>query len=145
MSEARDKLSAYAWGMDEDARLLTDQAISPKERLAAQVCIPAVLSFACSGDMCAPDTFGIIVRPLPAQLRLGEKRILNGTLGGARRRLAPIRGVPTKKGMQRKDDDILEIFETLESLPGKPKQMLTDFVAWWRAGGDQNVKPPGRL
>ncbi len=30
------------------------------------------------------------------QLRLGEKRILRGTMDGVRRRLAPIRGIPTK-------------------------------------------------
>ena len=31
-----------------------------------------------------------------AQLRLSEKRILRGTMEGVRRRLAPIRGIPTK-------------------------------------------------
>lgn len=33
---------------------------------------------------------------MQAQLRLGEKRILRGTMDGVRRRLAPIRGIPTK-------------------------------------------------
>ena len=33
---------------------------------------------------------------LAAQLRVAEKRILSGTMGGVRRRLAPIRGIPTK-------------------------------------------------
>lgn len=33
---------------------------------------------------------------LLAQLRLTEKRILRGTMDGVRRRLAPIRGIPTK-------------------------------------------------
>lgn len=33
---------------------------------------------------------------LAAQLRLAEKRILRGTMEGVRRRLAPIRGIPTK-------------------------------------------------
>ena len=32
------------------------------------------------------------------QLRLNEKRILRGTMDGVRRRLAPIRGIPTKVG-----------------------------------------------
>ena len=35
---------------------------------------------------------------LAALLRLGEKRILRATMGGVRRRLAPIRGIPTKAG-----------------------------------------------
>lgn len=35
------------------------------------------------------------------QLRLDEKRILRGTMDGVRRRLAPIRGIPTKVGAGR--------------------------------------------
>lgn len=39
----------------------------------------------------------LLPAPSPAlQLRLGEKRILRGTMDGVRRRLAPIRGIPTK-------------------------------------------------
>lgn len=41
---------------------------------------------------------------LAAQLRLSEKRILRGTMEGVRRRLAPIRGIPTKvRGLVRGD------------------------------------------
>ncbi|KAL4859859.1 Nucleolar GTP-binding protein 1 [Chlorella vulgaris] len=70
---------------------------------------------------------------LAAQLRLGEKRILSGTMGGVRRRLAPIRGIPTKSGgMQDPNADFAEIFETLESLPGAPKKLLDGIGRWLR-------------
>jgi hypothetical protein len=32
-------------------------------------------------------------------------------------RLAPIRGIPTKKGLQDPNQDLLEVFETLENIP----------------------------
>jgi hypothetical protein len=35
---------------------------------------------------------------LAARLRLGEKKILSGTMDAVRRKLAPIRGIPTKGG-----------------------------------------------
>lgn len=44
---------------------------------------------------CAPDIM-LCSPPSLSQLRLGEKRILRGTMDGVRRRLAPIRGIPTK-------------------------------------------------
>lgn len=53
---------------------------------------------------------------LAAKLRLSEKQILAATADAVRRRLAPIRGIPTKQGMQRQDADLLEIFDTLARL-----------------------------
>lgn len=50
---------------------------------------------------------------LAAKLRLAEKQILAATMDAVRRRLAPIRGIPTKQGMQRQDADLFEIFDTL--------------------------------
>ena len=35
---------------------------------------------------------------LAAKLRLSEKRIISGTMDAVRKRLAPIRGIPTKAG-----------------------------------------------
>ena len=37
---------------------------------------------------------------LAAKLRLSEKRIISGTMDAVRKRLAPIRGIPTKAGFQ---------------------------------------------
>jgi hypothetical protein len=34
-------------------------------------------------------------------------------------RLAPIRGIPTKKGMEDPNQDLLEIFQAVESIPSK--------------------------
>uniref|UniRef100_A0A7R9T8R0 Rubisco LSMT substrate-binding domain-containing protein n=1 Tax=Prasinoderma coloniale TaxID=156133 RepID=A0A7R9T8R0_9VIRI len=55
---------------------------------------------------------------LATLLRLGEKRVLQGTMTGVRTRLAPIRGVPTKGGgMQDPNADLAEMFESFEQLP----------------------------
>lgn len=58
----------------------------------------ASLLFVCSMSCMPQNRDGKL--PIPAapslQLRLGEKRILRGTMDGVRRRLAPIRGIPTK-------------------------------------------------
>ena len=35
-----------------------------------------------------------------SQLLMNEKKILSATIGSLRNRLAPIRGIPTKSGMQ---------------------------------------------
>lgn len=74
---------------------------------------------------------------LAAQLRLEEKRILRGTMDAVRRRLAPIRGIPTKGGqMQDPNADFVEIFETLESIPKAPKKLLDGFLSWARGDND---------
>uniref|UniRef100_A0A7S3UAG2 Rubisco LSMT substrate-binding domain-containing protein n=1 Tax=Picocystis salinarum TaxID=88271 RepID=A0A7S3UAG2_9CHLO len=64
-----------------------------------------------------------------ADLRINEKRVLRGTMDGIRRRLAPIRKVPTKKGMQDPNQDIIDMFNELEKLPGKPKEFLTSLLS----------------
>lgn len=49
------------------------------------------------------------------EMRLVEKRIINGFMDGVRRKLAPIRGIPTKGGgMQDPNADLVEIFDTIE-------------------------------
>ncbi len=75
-----------------------------------------------------------------AALRLAEKRILTETMAAVRRRLAPIRGVPTKSGrMESSNSDILEIFEQLENLNRAPRNIFNSMFGW---DEDGNIKPP---
>lgn len=77
---------------------------------------------------------------LAAKQRLAEKRILRSTMDTVRRRLAPIRGVPTKQGMQDPNDEIREIFEAIETLPQKPKELLDSFRSWARGDYDPEYR-----
>jgi hypothetical protein len=75
-----------------------------------------------------------------AALRLAEKRILTETMAAVRRRLAPIRGTPTKGGkMDLPNSDIIEIFEQLENLNKAPREMFNSMFGW---DDDGNIKPP---
>ncbi len=75
-----------------------------------------------------------------AQLRAAEKRILAETMAAVRRRLAPIRGTPTKGGkMDLPNSDITEIFEQLENITSAPRQMINGFLGWDDEG---KIKPP---
>ena len=65
-----------------------------------------------------------------AALRLSEKRILNEVMASVRRRLAPIRGIPTKSGMESANSDLLEIFDTLENLNKKPMEIVREMLGW---------------
>ena len=72
-----------------------------------------------------------------ARLRLAEKSVLQGTLDAVRRRLAPIRGVPTKDGsMTDANADLLEIFGALEALPSVPGKIVGGFMSWARGDND---------
>ncbi|GLC74385.1 hypothetical protein PLESTF_001507400 [Pleodorina starrii] len=82
---------------------------------------------------------------LAVRLRLGEKRIINATMEAVRRRLAPIRGIPTKAGqLADPNSDLKEIFDTIEALPSAPLRLLEGLVSW--AKGEQDPdwgKKPG--
>jgi hypothetical protein len=99
------RLQAYASEYDDDVKDLQRRDLTPKQRLAAQVIQQQgnIVRAACRHPDCTVQRTSWTpvkraVLPLAAfmQLRLGEKRILSGTMGGVRRRLAPIRGIPTK-------------------------------------------------
>ncbi|GIL70833.1 hypothetical protein Vretimale_3919 [Volvox reticuliferus] len=83
---------------------------------------------------------------LAVKLRLGEKRIINATMEAVRRRLAPIRGIPTKSGaLQDPNSDLKEIFDTIENLPKAPLRLLEGFVSWARGEQDPDWgKKPGQ-
>ena len=72
-----------------------------------------------------------------AALRVAEKRILRGTMDGVRRKLAPIRGIPTKAGgMQDPNADFKEMFDIMESIPTAPKRFLDGLASWARGDAD---------
>ncbi|KAK9790329.1 hypothetical protein WJX73_000550 [Symbiochloris irregularis] len=69
--------------------------------------------------------------------RLAEKRILQGALDVVRRRLAPIRGIPTKEGaLTGPNSDLADIFKGMEELPQKPAKLISGFLSWARGEQD---------
>ena len=78
-----------------------------------------------------------------AKLRLAEKRLINATTTAVRRRLAPIRGIPTKQGLEDPNADLLEIFYAIENLPNKPKQMFDEFRKWARGDYEDQIRSGG--
>eukprot|EP01025_Chloroclados_australasicus_P026878 TRINITY_DN26696_c0_g2_i1.p2 TRINITY_DN26696_c0_g2~~TRINITY_DN26696_c0_g2_i1.p2 ORF type:complete len:501 (-),score=29.89 TRINITY_DN26696_c0_g2_i1:203-1489(-) len=100
MAECRDRIGAFKTQYEQDVKLIQAENLTLEERLACK-------------------------------LRLNEKRILGSTMDAVRRRLAPIRGIPTKSGkMADPNQDIREIFDVIETLPQKPKQILDDLFGW---------------
>ncbi|KXZ52752.1 hypothetical protein GPECTOR_8g143 [Gonium pectorale] len=83
---------------------------------------------------------------LAVKLRLGEKRIINATMEAVRRRLAPIRGIPTKSGaMADPNSDLKEIFDAIESIPAAPLRLVQGFMSWARGEQDPDWgKKPGQ-
>lgn len=80
-----------------------------------------------------------------ARLRLAEKSVLQGTLDTVRRRLAPIRGVPTKDGgMTDANADLLEIFGAIEALPSVPGKIVGGFLSWARGDNDPEFQKSRR-
>ena len=56
------------------------------------------------------------------------------------RRLAPIRGIPTKAGMQDPNSDLLDIFKQIEDLPTAPKKFFDGLKRWASGDGDPTWK-----
>ena len=78
---------------------------------------------------------------LAAALKVSEKRILRGTMDGVRRRLAPIRGIPTKSGgLQDPNADFKEMFDVFESIPTAPKRFFDGLASWARGEDDPDWK-----
>jgi hypothetical protein len=81
---------------------------------------------------------------LATKLRVAEKQILSQFMDAVRRKLAPIRGIPTKSGgMQDPNQDLKEIFDAIEGIPAAPAKLF-DNIKRWAAGEfdpDWN-KPP---
>ncbi|KAF8071199.1 setd3 [Scenedesmus sp. PABB004] len=106
MGDCREALAGYRTSLEEDTKLLQRPEVSGRERLAAR-------------------------------LRRGEQAILSATMDAVRRRLAPIRGIPTKGGgMADPNADIKEVFDFIDDLPRKPRQLLDGLKAWARGEFD---------
>ncbi len=102
-----------------------------------QSCFAAVLTRPPSTCCATPQSPTLVGRPrLAARLRSSEMRILSATMDAVRRRLAPIRGIPTKSGgMTDPNADIAEMFDFIEDLPRKPGKLLAG-LARWASGAD---------
>ena len=114
MTECRERLAAYSGSLEDDQRLLTDEVGSCKTTYNGRQVVlqpwPHVLT---AEGGCLQTVTG--QERMAALLRTGEKGIWLATLAALRRRLAPIRGVPTKGGvMQDPNSDIKEMFATME-------------------------------
>lgn len=109
MSECRDRLTAYETDLEEDYKLSMR-----------------------GSKMSAEERLAL-------DLRLSEKKILRGTMDALRRRLAPIRGIPTKSGsLEDQNQDLKEIFEAIESVPTLPKKVVDNFLSWARGDFEKN-------
>jgi len=107
VGECRDRLANYQGVPEEDLKRLQQPALLTPEELLA------------------------------CKLRVGEKRILQETLSVVRRRLAPIKGFPNKKGkMVDPNADLTEIFDSLEAIPNAPKKAIGEFLSWARGEQD---------
>jgi histone-lysine N-methyltransferase SETD3 len=68
-------------------------------------------------------------------------QVLNSSMDAVRRKLAPIRGIPTKTGgMVDPNSDLKEMFELMESIPTAPKKLLDGFLGWARGDDDPDWK-----
>jgi hypothetical protein len=87
----------------------------------------------------APDLQGI--PRLAARQRMAEKTILTQFMDAVRRKLAPVRGIPTKAGaMADPNADLKEIFDTIEAIPSAPARLIDGFRRWARGEFDPEWK-----
>ncbi|GBF87903.1 histone-lysine N-methyltransferase [Raphidocelis subcapitata] len=78
---------------------------------------------------------------LAARLRKSEKTILTQFMDAVRRKLAPVRGIPTKSGgMQDPNADFKEIFDTIEAIPTAPARLFDGIRRWARGDFDPEWK-----
>ena len=72
---------------------------------------------------------------------MSEKKILSQFMDAVRRKLAPIRGIPTKAGgMQDPNQDLKEIFDIIEDLPNKPAKLFDGLRRWAKGEFDPDWK-----
>jgi len=164
MGDCRDRLSAYDTALEEECKYLQGQAqeMTAAARAGGGVglgggigggvgALAGVLGGGGVGNKAAAaaaaggadgsgggdvnsDAERRARERLAARLRAAEKAVLSATTDAVRRRLAPIRGVPTKGGgMRDPNSDLREIFEALEGIPSAPARAL-DTVRRWSKG-----------
>jgi histone-lysine N-methyltransferase SETD3 len=145
MGDCRERLGAYAGGtLEEECKVLQRQAQEMGQRArdkgAAAAKGPGGAGAAAGGAGAGAEAEAEAEAErrarerLAARLRAAEKAVLSATTDAVRRRLAPIRGIPTKSGgMQDPNSDLREIFEALEGIPSAPARAL-DTVRRWAKG-----------
>ncbi len=58
-------------------------------------------------------------------------------MDSARRRLAPVRVIPTEGGeMADPNQDLIDVFTTIEEIPKAPKKLVDGFLSWARGEKD---------
>lgn len=100
LGECRVRLSQYQENWESDVTALKNDTLTEQQRISRQ-------------------------------LLLSEKRILQSCVDIVRTRLAPIRGIPTKSGkLEDPNQDLAEMFKSIEELPSAPKRALDEFLRW---------------
>lgn len=111
MNDCRDRLTAYERDLEEDAKLAAKPEAVKKLNAEEQLAL---------------------------RIRLQEKKILRSTMDALRRRLTPIRGIPTKGGqLEDANADLKEIFDAIEAAPKLPSKIAGEFMSWWRGEKEQ--------
>jgi len=112
MSDLRDRIDKYKGNIEEEIKILQDR------------------------DQTLTDQ-----ERVASKLRMSEKRVLQECMNGVRRRLAPIRGIPTKSGrMEDPNADLMEIFDVIDSIPNAPKKAVEGFLNWAKGKDDPDWK-----
>lgn len=129
MGDCRERLAAYDGTLEEECKMLQGQAQEMMSKARSKGAGAA--GGAADGDQ---EQQRLAIERLAARLRASEKAVLSATTDAVRRRLAPIRGIPTKSGgMQDPNADLREIFEALEGIPSAPARAI-DTIRRWAAG-----------
>ena len=68
-------------------------------------------------NFCYKKRRRFVKNPKCVRLSRTEKELVGEMMNAVRRRLAPIRGIPTKQGMEDPNADLLEMIEFFESIP----------------------------
>jgi len=86
------------------------------------------------------DPEASVPEKLAASLRAGEKQVVSSFMDAVRTRLAPIRGIPTKSGMENQNQEIIDMFDAMESIPKAPGRFVKSVADWWT--DPENWKDP---
>jgi len=105
MSDVRERIYAYETNLEEDLKRLQRSSELSTKEKAALEC------------------------------RFQEKQILQATMDAIRKRLNPIRGIPTSAGkLEDPNADLLEVFDLMEN---GPKRVVGGFLKWARGDYDK--------
>lgn len=125
LGECRVRLSGYQESAESDIKTLQREDISEKQRLATQLVFGEKQILQVTFNVRCPS----------------DSECMQSCVDIVRRRLAPIRGVPTKSGkLEDPNKDIKDMFEAIEAIPQAPKKLLDGFVSWAKGEYDPEWK-----